>query len=139
AGAGFTETLHYASQENALDYQQRLWTIYDAVEYALNAFDVPIVGYGGEIDPQLRASVNIKEKLALEGFKPGDLRALFLVGPGTAHKWHPDSHKESEAFITKVLNGGRQEPDHIRFVTFTTRYNRAFWLTVDALEQQYSR
>lgn len=139
AGAGFTETLKYAKQESAADFQKRMWTIYDAVEYTMNAFDVPIVGYGGEIDPQLQASRNIQERLVAEGLGPGNLRALFLVGPGTAHKWHPDSKKESDAFLDKVLAEGPRNPDRVRFVTYTTRYNKAFWVTIDALEEQYNR
>jgi hypothetical protein len=30
-------------------------------------------------------------------------------------------------------------PDHIRFVTYTTRYNRSHWVTVDGLQQQFAR
>ena len=29
--------------------------------------------------------------------------------------------------------------DHIRFVTWTTRYNHCFWITVDGMEKQYER
>ncbi|MEO7143678.1 MAG: hypothetical protein ABI165_09275, partial [Bryobacteraceae bacterium] len=41
AGAGFTETKHYAHRENLPPYQDATLHIYDAVDYALNAFDVP--------------------------------------------------------------------------------------------------
>ena len=41
--------------------------IYDAVDYAANAYSLAVVGYGGEIDPQLQASVNIREALAADG------------------------------------------------------------------------
>src|SRR5436309_13222337 len=51
AGAGFTETRIYAKQDNLPPYQQAALHIYDAVDYSLNAFNVPTVGYGGEIDP----------------------------------------------------------------------------------------
>src|SRR5262249_30205011 len=37
------------------------------------------------------------------------------------------------------LKRGRQVPDHVRFVTYTTRYNRSFWLTLDGLEKHYQR
>ena len=30
-------------------------------------------------------------------------------------------------------------PDRVHFVTYTTRYNHCFWLTVDALDQHYER
>ena len=148
AGAGFTETKIYAKQKDLPPYQEAPLSIYDAVDYSLNAFDVPTVGYGGEIDPQLQASTNIREQLVKEGFHfkaeplkwTGlDLRAIFLVGPQTPHKFHPDSKAISDQFINAAAADGRRAPDHIRFVTYTTRYNRCFWVTVDALEKHYQR
>src|SRR6266704_2223053 len=148
AGAGFTETRIYAKQDNLPPYQQAALHIYDAVDYSLNAFDVPTVGYGGEIDPQAQGAINIREQLTREGFHfekgpyrwtTHDLRALFLTGPNTAHKFHPDSKQESEAFIVKALETAGQAPSHLRFVTYTTRYNRCFWITVEGLEHSYER
>jgi hypothetical protein len=34
---------------------------------------------------------------------------------------------------------GRQVPDRIRFLTYTTRYNRDYWVTLDGLEKHYER
>jgi hypothetical protein len=34
---------------------------------------------------------------------------------------------------------GRQTPDHIRFLTYTTRYNRDYWVTIDGMEKHYER
>ena len=139
AGAGFTETKRYAKLDTLPPYQEAALHIYDAVDYALNAFNLPIVGYGGEDDPQLQASVNIRRQLVREGFKPGELRALFLVGPHTKHQFNPQSKAESDRFIDAQVERGRQKPDHIRFVTYTTRYNRCFWLEITGLEKQYER
>ena len=30
-------------------------------------------------------------------------------------------------------------PDHIKFITYTTRYNRDFWITVDGLQEHFNR
>ena len=30
-------------------------------------------------------------------------------------------------------------PDHVRFVTYTTRYNRSYWVSLDGLEKHYER
>ena len=133
AGAGFTETIKYAKLKEISDVQRSLLHIYDAVDYSLNAWDVPTVGYGGEIDPQLAASTNIKE--ALPGVS--GLRALFLIGPQTAHKFHPDSKKESDAFINRNLP--RKAPDRIRFVTYTPKYGDVFGIHIDALEKLYAK
>jgi dienelactone hydrolase len=136
AGAGFTETITYAKQTNLPEYQSRPLRIYDAVEYSANAFNVPIVGYGGEIDPQLQASVNIRERLTKEAIT--GLRALFLVGPKTPHKWHPDSKKDSDAFLDSHI--AQPAPrDEIRFTTYTARYNNCGWISIDALDRHYDR
>jgi hypothetical protein len=142
AGAGFVETKVYAKVADPPPYVH----IYDALEYAVNASNVPIVGYGGEDDPQLRASVAIREELEREGYKfypmgprPGYLRALFLVGPKTAHRWHPESKKEAEDFVGRHQSPGILELSKLRFVTYTERYNRCFELSIDQLERQYER
>jgi dienelactone hydrolase len=134
AGAGFNETRKYAKLSNLPPYQDEVLSIYDAYLYAHNAVNLPVVGYGGDQDPQLQASVNIQEAL-------GELRtrALFLVGPNTGHKFHPDSKRESDTFIDEALQQERPDPDRVRFVTYTPRYNQCHWLTVDALANQYER
>jgi pimeloyl-ACP methyl ester carboxylesterase len=139
AGAGYTETKVYAKKETLPAYQEAALHYYDAVDYSLNATNFPFVGYGGELDPQLQASKNIKEQLLKEGVNLGDLRALFLVGPGVAHQWNPNTHKISEHFIEEAAAKGLQAPSHIRFVTYTTRFDRCFWVTVEGLGKHYER
>jgi dienelactone hydrolase len=139
AGAGFTETKIYANKGPLPPYQEVALHYYDPVDYALNGTDVPFVGYGGELDRQLQASKNIHAQLVNEGVNFSDLRALFLVGPGVAHKWNPDTHKVSEQFIDEAVAKGLQAPSHIGFVTYTTRFNRCFWVTVEELGKHYER
>lgn len=139
AGAGFSETRRYAKAENAAYHEQRAWPIYDAYLYARNALLVPTVGYGSIDDPQLQASVNVKEQLANENLQPTDLRALFLVGPAIGHKYAPESKRVSEEFIQAALAEPRTEHRRIRFLTYTTRYSRAGWIAIDGLEQHYAR
>jgi len=137
AGAGFTETRRYAKLTDFPRQQEALLKIYDSVEYAANARMVPIVGYGGERDPQLQASINIRERLASESMTPP--RILFLTGPDTEHKWHPDSLAQSNRFIEDVLRKPRVVPDHVQFVTYTTAYSKCYWVTVESLGRQYVR
>jgi dienelactone hydrolase len=149
AGAGYTETRRYGRRDNLPQYQEAMLHYYDAVDYALNAFNTPTVGYGGEDDAQLQASVNIREQLATEGFRftqdgpfrwvTGDLRALFLVGPKTGHSWHADSKAESNRFIERALQSADTPPARVRFVTYTARFNKSHWVTVDSLEKTYAR
>ncbi len=137
AGAGFTETKKYAKLGPMVAYQEAMLRIYDAVDYAANAQMVPMVGYGGEIDPQLQASINIQEKLAAERIEPPHM--LFLIGPGTAHKWEPQALAASNTFIDAVLARPRKEPDHIHFVTYTTAYHKCYWISIESVEKQYQR
>ena len=137
AGAGFTETKRYAKLGPVVGYQDAMLRIYDAVEYAANAQMVPIVGYGGEQDPQLQASVNIRERLAAEHIQPPQI--LFLTGPATEHKWEPGALAQSNKFIDAVLAKPRVEPDHVHFVTYTTAYHKCYWISVESLEKQYQR
>jgi hypothetical protein len=139
AGAGYTETKVYANKDTLPGYQEAALHYYDAVDYSLNGTNFPFVGYGGELDKQLQASVNIKQQLLKEGVNLGDLRALFLVGPGVAHRWNPETHKISEHFIDEAVAKGLEAPAHIRFVTYTTRFNRCFWVTVEELQKHYER
>jgi pimeloyl-ACP methyl ester carboxylesterase len=139
AGAGYTETKIYAKKGPLPAYQEDALHYYDAVDYSLNGTDVPFVGYGGELDAQLQGSKNIKAELLREGLNLPDLRALFLVGPGVAHKWEPETHKISEHFVEEALAKGLTPPPRIRFVTYTTRFNRCFWITVEELHKTYQR
>src|SRR5262249_55576051 len=130
-------------------FQQAMLHYYDAVDYALNAFNTPTVGYGGEIDAQLQASVNIREQLTAEGFRfppdgpfrwiTGRLRPRFPVGPKAGRSRQPESKAESNAFIANALAAADRAPDHVRFVTYTARFNKAHWLTVDRLDATYTR
>ena len=137
-------------KEGLTPYQEAALHYYDAEDYALNAFNIPTVGYGGEKDAQLRASVSLREALGREGFQfaqespyrwtTKDLRALFLVGPNTGHAWHVESKAESEAFLRKALDEtAGKAPNHVRFVTYTTQWNNAHWVTVEGLEESYKR
>jgi pimeloyl-ACP methyl ester carboxylesterase len=134
AGAGFTETMRYANKPNPAPYERAAMRIYDAVDYSPNIVNTPTVGYGGEIDKQLQASLNIKEALEAENIRSN---SLFLVGPKTEHKWHPDSKAESEAFLAKNLP--RRMPERFLFATFTARYGQVWNWRIAALERMYGR
>ena len=147
AGAGFTDTKKYAKLSELPPWQEKTLHIYDAEDYALNAFNVPLVAYAGEDDPALRCTIAMREALEREGFKfkpdglnwlTTDLRAIFLMGPKTPHRWHPESKAASDKFINEAVEKPIQSAP-VRFVTYTTRFNSCRWVTVDALEKQYER
>ena len=135
-GAGFVDFYNYQKQTEQLpSYQHRGLHIYDSIDYALNMFNVPFCTYGGELDAQLAASTQMIER----GNELG-VESKLIIGPGVGHKFHPDSYKEFMEFHTAQSKAGR--PRHpgrknIRFVTWTLKYNRCEWLTIEEMITPY--
>ncbi len=120
------------------------------IPHALNVFNIPLVGYAGANDAQLASSTSIREQLGREGFtieRTGqyrftgkDINALFLANPGQGHSHATgETAAQIDQFTADNFARGRVVPDHIRFVTYTTRYNRSHWVTVDGLQQHFER
>jgi dienelactone hydrolase len=130
AGAGFVDTVHHLGLKLPLSpLAQKLTKIYDAQDYALNAFDVPVIGYGGELDAQVFAAKTMFAK-----GQELEVPIRLLIGPETAHKWHPDRFKEFMAFHAEQTARGRPpypNPPSIKFITYTLKYNRCDWLTIE--------
>lgn len=130
AGAGFADTVKYLNLKEPLSpLHTRLVRIYDPVEYALNAFNVPTIGYGGELDKQLAAA-----QLMHARSQELDVEIKLLVGPQTEHKFHPESWREFMAFHRAAAEHGRPSflgPREIRFTTCTVKYNSCHWLTIE--------
>lgn len=135
-GAGFVDTYKYQKIEQQLpEYQHRALGIYDAIDYVLNAANVPICTYGGENDAQLVASTS-----CVEAAKKLDVDIKLLIGPGMGHKFHPDSRHEFMAFhIEKSKQGRPAYPGRkkIRFTTRTLKYNECEWMTIAGMIHQY--
>lgn len=138
-GAGFSSTHGYVGKlPDDLGWpQEQMLRIYDAVAYAENAFNVPIVAYAGSKDPQLKAAKNIEALL-----KPTGLPVQFqiLVAPDLEHKFPPEWQKKAEeAYAPFVARGRADYPPRVRFVTHTLRYNRCDWIDIIGLEKHYEK
>lgn len=147
-GAGFTDTKKYQKITAPLPpWQESALHIYDAEDYSLNAFNVPIVAYGGEDDPQLAASRGIKETLERHDVKftadglnatTTDIPFLYLVGLKMGHQFHPDSRQRAMEFhATHAAAGTPYFRDRVRFVTYTLKYSGAFGYTILRMNQHY--
>jgi len=138
-GAGFTTTHGYITNLPAKlpDYQEKCLHIYDAVDYAENAFNVPIVAYSGEKDAQKKAADNI-EKL-LKDFKE-QVKFTHIVAPGLEHQMPKEWQDKAEIQYRKFADNGRDpDPERIRFVTYTPMFWECGWVSVDGLETTYQR
>jgi hypothetical protein len=137
-GAGFVDYYKYQNRTEPLPpHQHAVQPIYNALEYALNAFNVPICTYGGELDKQIAASQWMVDAAKAEG-----VEIKFLIGPKTEHRFHPDSFKEFIAFHRANVERGRPsyaQRREIRFVTYTLKYNECDWLTIEELDEHLDR
>jgi hypothetical protein len=139
-GAGFSETpdfLKVFQDENVrpTEYEKKLWHVYDCTDYAANLFNVPTVAYSGEIDKQKQAADMMAK--ALEGT---GMTLTHIIGPKTAHAYHPEAKKEINRRIDEIVARGRiPVPDQINFTTWTLRYNQCAWVTIDALDRHWER
>lgn len=136
-GAGFTTTHGYLKDLPAKlePYQEACLRIYDAVDYAPNAFNVPIVAYGGEKDPQLQAARNIEEQL-----KKLDLSMKLMVAPGLGHRFPPEWQKKMAEARSEYITKGREDyPPRVRFVTYTLKYPSCYWVYVGGMERHYEK
>ncbi len=140
-GAGFVDFYRYQKKdpENPAQRlpkpQHETLRIYDSINYAMNAFNVPVCTYGGEIDPQLVASTSMAEAAnAL------DVPIAVIVGPKMGHKFDPESQKQFMAFHIAKSESGRPrfgQRKQIRFTTSTLRYNKCDWLAIEEVESVY--
>jgi hypothetical protein len=138
-GAGFTTTRGYVKNlpTTLPDYQEACLHIYDAADYAENAFDVPVVAYSGEKDPQKAAADAIEARL--KAFKE-PVRFTHLIAPGLEHRMPPEWQARADAEYRKHLTGDREKlPDHVRFVTYTVRYNNFGHGTIRGLDRHYAK
>jgi hypothetical protein len=144
-GAGFTSTHGYIKNlpEKLAPYQEACLHIYDAVDYAENAANVPIVAYGGEKDPQLQAAENIAARLA-----PLGIPMTLLIGPDTEHRYHPEMLKRIKELQGQHAAAKRQklgrlaedtDPSKVHFVTYTPYFHQCYWVKMLAQERQYER
>jgi len=90
--------------------------IYDAVDYALNAANVPVVTYGGERDPQLLASTTM-QKLTGELQVPLQV----LIGAGMGHEFDADSRRKFMDFHLERSLVGRPQYGQRKKLRFSTR------------------
>src|SRR5262249_12610744 len=117
-GAGFTTTRGYVKELGKLTpAQEACLHIYDAVDYAENAFDVPIVAYAGSKDPQLQAARNIEARLKELHLSN---RMTLLEAPGLRHEfpaaWRAKAQKEYAKILKKKYD---EYPSRVQFATYT--------------------
>jgi poly(3-hydroxybutyrate) depolymerase len=116
-------------------FQEKALHMLDSVDYAANAGVVPAVACMGEKDVFFQAHVLMGQAMEREG-----LTMVNLISPGTGHVIDPKTHAEQmrriQAFAERKID---RAPKHLRFVTWTLKYNECHWLRVLGLGEHYAR
>ena len=115
--------------------EERSGTSYDCTDYAVNLFNLPTVAYSGEIDKQKQAA----DIMAEAHGRSRDLALTHIIGPETAHKIHPASKIDIEARLDSIAERARSASEFVHFETYTLRYNRAYWVRIDRMEEHWQR
>jgi poly(3-hydroxybutyrate) depolymerase len=140
---GFVDTYHFSRTPlphlvkvgPLTSYQEKTLHLNDAIDYAANAGVVPAIACMGEKDVFFQAHVLMGQAMTKEG-----LKMVNLISPGTGHVLDPVTHKEQMRRIGEYAHKGLDRaPRHLRFVTWTLKYSRCFWLRILALKEHYVR
>lgn len=139
-GAGFSETkdflkLDLTKPDAPFAWEQKLWRMYDATDYALNLANTTTVAYNGDQDGQKQAADAMETSMAKEG-----IALTRVTGEKTGHRYHPQSKVEINEKLDAAAALGRDPyPKQLQFTTFTLAYNRMKWLIVDSLDKHWER
>jgi pimeloyl-ACP methyl ester carboxylesterase len=138
-GAGFSETREFLRgfQDEVFrptDAQAALLDWYDCPGWANNLRTLPTIAYSGELDRQKQASDVMVAACRSRGFE-----IPHVIGAKMGHKIDPGSMQAIEAFLVEAAGKGRPSvPRAIDFTTYTLRYPRHTWLTIEGLGEHWS-
>lgn len=139
-GAGFSETpefLNIFANKSAPPpwWEQKLWHLYNATDYAANLYNLPTVAYSGEDDRQKQAADAMEKALGEEG-----MRMTHVIGPKTGHRYHPEARETINRLVDAIAERGRNPyPRKVRFTTWTLAYNQMKWVRIDGLGMHWER
>jgi dienelactone hydrolase len=139
-GAGFAETkefLNFFQNETVKPqwWEEKLWRMYDATEYAGNLFNLPTVAYSGENDKQKQAA-DIMVKYA----KAAGVEFPHIIGKGAGHSYTPEAKKEVNQKIDAIVAKEKDKfPAKFSFTTYTLRYNEGPGVVVELLQKHWEK
>lgn len=138
-GAGFSETPEFLRtfQQETLNppwWEETLWNWYDCPTWAMNLRHCPTIAYSGEVDRQKQAADVMAEACRRFAF----MELTHVIGPQTAHAIHAESLAEIERRLDSLAVRGRDRtPARVRLRTYTLKYNRMHWVTVNGLDEHW--
>lgn len=138
-GAGFAETTEFLLLDKETLYpnwyEKKLLHLYDCTDYASNLSNLPIIAYNGDKDLQKQAADVMEKAMKQEG-----IPLTRIVGLNTGHAYHPASAKIVDSLLeTEAAKGKRPAPKELYFTTYTLKYNKMYWLILDALKEHWEK
>ncbi len=136
-GAGFADTMRYQGWEQKppfpmSSYQRTLLNWYDCPPWAINLSNTQVVAYSGENDKQKLAA-----DMMVDACKVLGLEWPHVIGAGMGHKIDkPSAQRMDEQLKVWAAEATELAPD-VRFRTFTLRYPKCDWLTVEGMERHW--
>ncbi|MCH2210484.1 MAG: prolyl oligopeptidase family serine peptidase [Fuerstiella sp.] len=136
-GAGFAETAQYNKLKPAEYppwYEQSLWGLYDVPGYVRNLFNMEVIAYSGELDPQMQAS-----SVMASAYRKHGRTLNHIIGPNTGHKYHSESRLEILRQLAATAERGlNRNPESVTFQTRTLRYDRCRWVRIVQLQKHWT-
>lgn len=132
-GAGFVETLRYTKTTDAFaDWQHKLLHLYDPVDYADNALNLPLLPYVGETD-----TFHDQHEIMYAALKQDKVPYQEFLGPQTGHKYET----KALASLLEAMAPVRRDPDFptVDLVTYSLRWPECKWVRIEGLEQHWER
>ena len=142
-GAGFSETplflkIFQSEELKPTWYEQKLWQMYDCPVWARNLRMLPTIAYSGEIDKQKQAA-DVMAEACWNLPEYARFELTHIIAPRTAHKIDPVARVEIEKRLATLDAMRSSEPlKSFSFTTTTLKYNKAHWLTINALKEHWS-
>ena len=146
-GAGFSETPDFLKvfQNEKVEpawYEQKLWHLYNATDYAGNLRTLPTIAYSGEIDKQKQAADLMQKAMTAEG-----LTLKHVIGAKAGHHYTPAAKAEIVAFVDAAAARPVRPPSAVSLTTYTLRYagrgglapDRADWVSILGLGKHWVR
>lgn len=139
-GAGFAETFEFLKMQDNQTlqptwYERKLWHLYDCTDYASNLSNLSLIAYSGEIDHQRQAATIMDSAMKAER-----LYLLQVIGPKTGHQYEKGAAVVSNSYLAEIAGKGKKTlPKEIHFTTYTLKYNKLYWLTIDELKEHWAK
>ena len=136
-GAGFAESAEYldvwSKDPKPEWYEQKLWGLYDATDYAQSFFNLPVIAYNGDQDKQMQAADVMERAMGRRG-----IRLARVTGLRVGHKYTPAA-KTTLANAVDSLAGRPDKgvPREVRFTTRTLRYPQSHWIRIEGLKKHW--